>query len=385
MSHANVDEITKAREAVYTRLRSENAAYFNTLEWRTKQLQIAFDALPNETIAALVGTVWMQGENGTLTAVNVAPGWLKARACDIARFGPQYLDAGGGSRLPRAEGTLYVTSNADRAALLTALGIAPDKHADYAQVTVQPVADTNEMLRIYETKQQAGANIRYLADVRVDNVDVTVVYTSDVAVARSLRAKFRAAGRNYDETFADADANALQQAFAALAAPAASGWVAGTEIGPESRGEGQTVAMGNWNALGVAAYLKKVAGTALNLDQNWEWLHVRAASCGGKTAAGNLMAGPFVANSLMIPYESLIKKWAGEDPTKVWFNFEPVNVNGPVADGVRVKVRSNGHMTLGTTNEFVLIEINVLAGRVVDKLAGEMIARGRDKSVVVED
>ena len=280
---------------------------------------------------------------------------------------------------------MYVTTAATLADVLLALGIPQTKHADYAQVTVQTVTP-DTAAQALESGRKAGLTNVYRPDVLINGNKAVVAYVSSVVVSRSLRAKIRAADKNYDESFTGGDPTALEGAFLALPTPRESGWIKGTEIGREPRGEGQIKAMNGWNALGAAAYAKHSGRSAgLNLNQNWEWLHVRAASCGGKTGPTNLTAGPFGANSLMIPFESLVKTWAESDPQKVEFNFIPLDPGPAFAPKIAIRLRAQGHSMLGNLPESVLVTIDVLGTTVIDKLAGEIIARGVDLRVGVRE
>jgi hypothetical protein len=83
----------------------------------------------------------------------------------------------------------------------------------------------------------------------------------------------------------------------------------------KSRGAGQIVAMGGWNALGYAGYYKNHGHGALNVNVDWEWLHIRGAQNGGATDAQNLVAGTSAANSAMIPVEDKINEWTAKADT----------------------------------------------------------------------
>src|SRR5690606_28456733 len=104
----------------------------------------------------------------------------------------------------------------------------------------------------------------------------------------------------------------------------------GTNLTTVDRGEGQMAARDKWNALGAAAYANRQFGTNYDLNQNWEWLHIQGAQIGGQTIGSNLVPGLFVTNSLMIPYENMIKQWAQTDPTRFWAKFEVLNVQNRI-------------------------------------------------------
>lgn len=78
---------------------------------------------------------------------------------------------------------------------------------------------------------------------------------------------------------------------------------------PKSREGGQYKAMGKWNALAYAAYMFHHGHPGLQLDQDWEWLHIQGAQNGGATNLANLVAGTSTTNSRMIPWEDNINAW----------------------------------------------------------------------------
>ena len=100
-------------------------------------------------------------------------------------------------------------------------------------------------------------------------------------------------------------------------------------VNPVKRGKGQFVAMGKWNALAYAAYWFHHGHPGLQLDQDWEWLHVQGAQNGGATNITNLVAGTSTTNSRMIPWEDNINSWTNlakpEFPLSVRYKVERIN------------------------------------------------------------
>jgi hypothetical protein len=71
----------------------------------------------------------------------------------------------------------------------------------------------------------------------------------------------------------------------------------------QQRGAGQLANMGGSNASAYAA----LSGVNNWKQSRWEWLHVRAASLGGKTDGSNLVVGTRDVNTQMMPFESNIR------------------------------------------------------------------------------
>ena len=73
----------------------------------------------------------------------------------------------------------------------------------------------------------------------------------------------------------------MRQQYATLGpALADSGLQPASKLVAKDRGKGQAAAMGNWNALGAAAYANRFLNKRHDLNQNWEWLHIRGAQVG---------------------------------------------------------------------------------------------------------
>jgi hypothetical protein len=344
-----------------------------------KAFEIWVEKLPADVLQRWLGTIWGQGEKGILHDIDFASNTARAlRVYQLASHGPQRMPEGFGSRLPTAQGRLYSTVREQRAEIFEALGVSPDKLASYAGVTIEYV-DLAEARAKYLEADVGDENAQWL---EVGPHRTPLVYVSTVVAPRSSIARFRAKGVLYDEHFSGVTAKelaALQRSFDALGRARASRDVPGTKIGKEPRGLGQANAMDGWNALGAAAFANAFRNTSYDLNQNWEWLHVRAASAGGATNGENLVAGRFGANSLMITYERLIKEWAAVDRENVWFHFVPVNPRPGFADKIEFWVLARGHRILGDIEPAMrLISIDVTKGKVVDALSDQIIKRHVD-------
>ena len=139
--------------------------------------------------------------------------------------------------------------------------------------------------------------------------------------------------------------------------------------------------MGGWNALGAAAYGNVFLGQRYDLTQNWEWLHIRGAQLGGVTNGTNLVAGLYVTNSAMIPFEAMIERWARADPTRFEARFLARGISGAFCHRIELQIRANGHGQLGDLPESVLASFDPVSGRVVDRLAGEFMKPAIDQRV----
>ncbi|MET9414697.1 DUF4157 domain-containing protein [Streptomyces klenkii] len=302
----------------------------------------------------------------------------------IVRHGPQIWHNSVGSRLPRAEGHLYgLDLSGDQA--LHALGIGEDaaRHLDgvrYERLTERQY----EQRHLLFTNKDNGANF-FEYEGRFPGDRTRIMYVSTASTVRAAAHRIRIANRRFgDAEFFDPDMagetqRALHSEYARLTAPRRdTGWVPGTELTAVDRGAGQDSAMNGWNALGVVAYAKRFLAAPYELEQNWEWLHVQGAQIGGSTDASNLVAGTYVTNSAMIPYEDMIAKWAGADARHFWARFEVTPGGTLFPDRIRLSIKADGHRDLGTLPELVLAEFDPLHGRIVDRLAGDITKRNVD-------
>lgn len=302
----------------------------------------------------------------------------------IIRHGPQIWNTSGGSRVPRAEGHLYgLDLSGDEA--LHVLGIDEDTASHYDGVRYERLADRQYEQRhaLFQNKDN-GANF-FAYEGRFPGDRTRIMYVSTASTVRAAAHRIRIANRRFgDAEFFDPDMaeetqRALHNEYARLTTPHPdTGWVPGTELTAVDRGAGQDSAMNGWNALGVVAYAKRFLGAPYELEQNWEWLHVQGAQIGGSTDATNLVAGTYVTNSAMIPYEDMIAKWARTDARHFWARFEVTPGGTLFPDRIRLSIKTDGHRDLGTLPELVLAEFDPLHGRIVDRLAGDITKRNVD-------
>ncbi|MBB4895870.1 hypothetical protein FHS39_004951 [Streptomyces olivoverticillatus] len=302
----------------------------------------------------------------------------------IIRHGPQIWNNSGGSRVPRAEGYLYgLDLSGDQARHV--LGIDEDTARHFDGVRYESLAERQyEQRHLLFKNEDNGANF-FEYEGRFPGDRTRLMYVSTAGTVRAAAHRIRIANRRFgDAEFFDPDMDgetqrALHSEYARLTAPRPdTGWVAGTELTAVDRGAGQDSAMNGWNALGVVAYAKRFLGAPYELEQNWEWLHVQGAQIGGSTDATNLVAGTYVTNSAMIPYEDMIAKWARTDAHRFWARFEVTPGGTLFPDRIRLSIKSDDHRDLGTLPGLVLAEFDPLHGRIVDRLAGEITKRNVD-------
>ncbi len=302
----------------------------------------------------------------------------------IIRHGPQIWNTSGGSRVPRAEGYLYGLDLSDDQALHV-LGIDEDTARHFDGVRYERLGERQyEQRHALFGNKDNGANF-FEYEGRFPGDRTRLMYVSTAGTVRSAAHRIRIANRRFgDAEFFDPGMDgetqrALHSEYARLTAPRSdTGWVPGTELTAVDRGAGQDSAMNAWNALGVVAYAKRFLSAPYDLGQNWEWLHVQGAQIGGSTDATNLVAGTYVTNSAMIPYEDMIAKWARTDARHFWARFEVTSGGTLFPDRIRLSIKADGHRDLGTLPELVLAEFDPLHGRIVDRLAGEITKRNVD-------
>lgn len=296
-----------------------------------------------------VGEVYFEDTDGVLKSLKVADHLevMQARLTGALAYGPLYRYVGGGSRNPPAEGTL-ITNNRSitREGVLEAIGVKEEDIGKYDKVKIQYVDD-------YGQAKQAVLNIggHVWEDARSQ-----LLYLSTASLKRSKSARFTAAGVSYSEDFAELkfdlkDRERLANSFQKFGPPENKGWQLGTKLTRTDRGDGQAKAMGNWNALGVAAYSNARFGTNYPLGQNWEWLHMQGAQIGGVTDSTNLVAGTFSTNSEMIPYENRIAHWANQSPKTMKVRFSSDQGHGVLSQFIKIEIAAEDHPELGTVSD----------------------------------
>lgn len=322
--------------------------------------------------------------NGAMTDVTnrIPAPVLNHIAFVAATRGALYNNVGGGSRLPKAAGLLVVRKDRPRDQLLEWLGVDADVLAD---VTVQGLGP-ELMSAVAGEMRGAPGTFRNVLELKLDpgSPQPDMVYGSTVQAGRSRNARVVCAGTAYADDLSDLLVTAAPGVVASFntlpAVTADSGWVPGTQLVTVNRGEGQVKAMNGWNALGAAAFANRQGVAHFDLQQNWEWLHVQGAQIGGATAGGNLVAGLYVTNSMMIPYETMVARWAQADPTHFQARFVAKPATAGFASEIAIWIEAKGHQVLGDFEPRQLISFGPLSGRIVDRLANEMIKRGMDRA-----
>jgi hypothetical protein len=315
--------------------------------------------------------LYWEDPDGNLCETAMGPADVYAfKLAQAIVHGPRHWNTGGGSRLPPARGCIYA-NGLKLADVLGRLGVSSaefgKKFKNVRFVELENFPYIQQLL----TAQDTRANVVVYDDF---------FYASDVVVTRAKSSRFQAAGQYYDERFSSVGAGSederrLKSSLDSLKAPVRSDWA--VTFSPRDRGDGQTKAMGGWNALGAAAFANRIYGSGLSLDKNWEWLHVRGAQIGGATQAGNLVPGLFVTNSAMIPYEKQIAVWAQRGAGLVWARFDAAGGRGVFATKIVIQIGSKDHPELGTIKSDDPLEVvfDPLRGAVVDKMMGRIHQR----------
>lgn len=343
-------------------------------------------------LVADLGTVYGYGKKGRLEIL-VLEDDLKAQVIrSVLSPGPKSMPGGGGSRLPDPAGTVYTRGPLTRDLVLDHLGVDPGQRGAYARLTVTAL-DDNAFIERSDQAVEAHENVYSYTN---PDLGVWLFYISTVQARRSANSRIQVAGASFfsDDEFLDFDdtnddgrdaARRMESSFNALAAPPLdSGWIPGTQLAAaRARGKGQAAAMERWNALGAAAYGNKFLRRNHDLTQSWEWLHVRGAQIGGATTGGNLVPGVYATNSAMIPYEAMIKSWATQGPHSFEAKFVVSGVTGVFANRIELWIGARGHPVLGDLRQQLLAAFDPISGRVVDKMAGEIVKRRADQRVLV--
>ncbi len=123
-----------------------------------------------------------------------------------------------------------------------------------------------------------------------------------------------------------------------------------TLTGPCRRGDesqSKNKAMGGYTARNYA----KAVGIQEAHQHTWEWLHLVGAGIGGANELGNLVAGTYDMNTMMIPLEQTIVEYSSRpdvdenNPMQVWAEvkvFERDNEKTWVAETIRLVVQHKG-------------------------------------------
>ena len=334
-----------------------------------------------------LGTVYAYDrEDAELDEADIDDHFRGLLIANAIQRGPSHLRTGGGSRLPAPDGHVYVTGahGLTREQVLAMIGVDAADLGRYAKVNVHKVSPNVYAAVLNDTQ---GRN-RF--ELTSNDRSSQALYVSDVTTARASNSRIQVGGRTWmggDAAFLAIDPNSMEGQgirgkYAGLGpATADSGWILGTHLVARDRGDGQAAAMDQWNALGAAAYANVFLGTHYDLAQNWEWLHVRGAQVGGTTNKQNLVAGLYVTNSAMIPYEAMIERWARVAPHSFEARFVATGINGAFCGQIQLWIRSNGHPELGNIGDSLLASFNPLTGNIVDKLGNEFIKRAIDQRV----
>lgn len=356
-----------------TALQKERVATFGARVLDTLPQAVANSATWRAQLTAAIGTLYFEDQQRDLqiSAKQLDMPTVKL-LFDAALAGPLLRREGGGSRLPQAAGKLYIdkTIYPSKDAVLLSLGIKPEDLGSYRRVE-EVLCDSSSDMDARQYRDWDGQSERIS--------ESGYIYVSSVVARPSGNRLVTAAGKNYQLDFSDAaDMNALDLSFTGLALPVTTGWEQHLSGGRDDTD--QVSVMGKWNALGAVAFHnahRSNQGGPINTNQNFEWLHIRGAQIGGHTVQGNMVAGSFSANSAMIPYESLIKRWHQGNDGKIFARFSAQLLDRVIAKQIKIEIYTFQHPLLGSTDQSTPLELTFdpLTGAVVDKLTGKIQAK----------
>ena len=112
---------------------------------------------------------------------------------------------------------------------------------------------------------------------------------------------------------------------------------------------------------------------------------MRGAQIGGATDTTNLVAGPYVTNSAMIPFESMIEAWSktgakSRDPGSFQARVVTTGIRGVFSDRIEFWIQAAGHPELGDLPARCLATFDPRTGAAVDTLANELTTRNIDQT-----
>lgn len=329
-----------------------------------------------EELKKLVGTVWVENPDYALKALT-ADVWIKNPAiiraiiqrgeAGVAGYRPE----GGGSRLPEAKGTLYYNAGTYRSredALTRGCGVSTEELPQYAKVKGEGKTSA-EILWLEKNLKNTGH-----AGLFIEFNDCLYLSTvQPVAPDKSRRASTELGSFKDFTGLGATQLNELNLSYQKIRRPpTTTDWITNLSGG---RNGDQNAVMRKWSAYGAALFSKQVHGNAnLPTDQNWEWLHIHGAQIGGATGSDNLLAGTFVANSEMIPYESQLKAWRTENAGKIFARFSAKARDHVLAEEISIEVAAQDHPVLGTIDRSDPLKVIFypLRGEVIDRLTGQI-------------
>ncbi|HWF02056.1 MAG TPA: DUF4157 domain-containing protein [Candidatus Angelobacter sp.] len=256
---------------------------------------------------------------------------------------------GFGERAPIANGSVYL--NSDNAASMkkvaALLNIKEEEMGEgkrFSNVKFESLTNVPYQQKLLE----AGASAVF-APGQKDHFFYVSVATREARTTSATEGNYVLNKQNYKKTSAIPDDDGVINAsYEKLKKTRAlQDWAKVDRVG--IRGGTQDQAMDGWNALGMAAYGKKILGRNLKLAQDYEWLHIRGVQNGGRNLVENLGAGTWIANSQMIPYENQIRNWADKKPGHIEARYETTTnpADTPLLDKITIKVMATPDHEIG--------------------------------------
>jgi hypothetical protein len=256
---------------------------------------------------------------------------------------------GFGERAPIANGSVYLNSDnaASKKKVAAFLNIDEEELEEgkrFGGVKFESLTNVPYQQKLLK----AGASAVFVPGQKNHFFYVSVA-TREARTTSATEGNYVLNKQNYKKTSAiPNDDDAINASYKELKKPRAlQDWAKVDRVG--IRGGTQDQAMDGWNALGMAAYGKKVLGRDLKLDQDYEWLHIRGVQNGGRNLVENLGAGTWIANSQMIPYENQIRNWAYKKPGHIEARYETTTdpADTPLLDKITIKVMATPDHEIG--------------------------------------
>ena len=289
----------------------------------------------------------------------------------------QAKKAGFGERAPKGKGTVYV--NRDNAVSLASVAdfLGVDKNKDFKEEAKFADVKFVELAGFaYQAKLLLEPSAESIPQER-NNFFYVSTATREARTTSGIQGNYVLNGSKETE-FDDipSDDVRLNDSYDKLVTDrSVKEWAKVDRVG--IRAGTQDQCMDNWNALGMAAYAKKVLNrNSLNLAQDYEWLHIRGVQNGGRNEIGNLGTGTWIANSAMIPYENKIRAWADKKPGSIEARYETTTnpVDSPVLDKITIKVAATATHEIGPIDRAdpLEVEFDAQSGSVTDSFANKV-------------
>ncbi|UXH80674.1 hypothetical protein [Roseateles amylovorans] len=349
--------------------------------WRKQRRDTAADAAVTDALSKLK-LVWVEEDKETNCTYDECAGDVQSVLVTVLGHTNEkwgrltFKKPGFGERAPVASGTVTMNNQhgVDKNSVRESLDISKKDLSGkgrFKGVEFRELTDPHYSL----ASTTAGDNA-----VTVEGKDGQYFYVSKATrTARTTSAtegNYVLNGRSFANLAAiPANDAAINQSYAKLVTDrSVQDWAKVDRVG--MRAGTQDQAMDKWNALGMAAYAKKVLGFNLALNQDYEWLHIRGVQNGGRNLISNLGTGTWIANSAMIPFENQIRHWADTKPGQLFARYETTThgVNTPVLNQITIKVAASDDHAIGpiSRDDPLTVVFNAQSGLLQDTFSNKI-------------